>query len=69
MAKVTNKARVKWKTRSTRANSEALSEKRKEVKELYRKKKRCWLERKVEEIEQGNRRNDSRTFYKDINRY
>jgi hypothetical protein len=69
MAKEKTKGRVKWKTRSTRPNSEALSQKRKKAKELYRKKKRCWLERKVEEIEQTNRRNYSRKFYKYIKRY
>jgi hypothetical protein len=59
MAKEKNTAKVKWKTRSTRANSEAPSQKRNEAKDLYRKKKRCWLEIKVEEIEQANRRNAS----------
>jgi hypothetical protein len=69
MVKEKNKASVKWKTRSTRVSSEALSQKRKEAKELYRKKKRCWLERKVEEIQQAYRRNDSRKFYNDIKTY
>jgi hypothetical protein len=39
MAKEKNKARVKWKTRSTRANSEALLQKRKEEKEMLIEKK------------------------------
>jgi hypothetical protein len=35
MAKEKNKARVKWKTRNTRANSEALSQKRKEERVVW----------------------------------
>jgi hypothetical protein len=68
MAREKNKARVRWKTRSTRANSEAVLQKIKEAKALYRKK-RCWLERKAEEIEEANRINDCRKFYIVIKRY
>jgi hypothetical protein len=35
---------------------------------IQEKEKRCWMERKVEEIKQANRRNDSRKFYKGIER-
>jgi hypothetical protein len=39
MAKEKNKGRVKWKIRSTRVNSEALSQKRKEQKSYTGRKK------------------------------
>jgi hypothetical protein len=66
MLKQKNEARGKWEVRNTRASTELYLQKRKETRKYFKGKKKQWLQRKVEEMEQARRKNDIRKFCKDM---
>jgi hypothetical protein len=52
--------------RKTRSNLDIYRQKRIKANRTCRRKKKEWLERKIKEINETNRKKDTRKFYKDI---
>ena len=61
-----NKARGKCLIRKTRASLDIYQQKRIKSNRICRRKKKEWLERKLKEINETNRKKDTRKFYKDV---
>jgi hypothetical protein len=61
-----NEARRICLIRKTRANRDNYRQKRTKANRPCRRKKKKWLERKIKEISESNRKKDTRKFYKDI---
>ena len=61
-----NKARRKCLIRKARTNLDIYQQKRIKANRTCRRKKKEWIERKIKEINETNRKRDSRKFYKDV---
>lgn len=63
-----NDARGKMLQRETRANCEKYQELRRKANNLIKGKKKTWIKNQIEGIEQLNKENESRKFYKAVDR-
>jgi hypothetical protein len=61
-----NIARGKCLIRKTRTNLELYQQKRTKANKICRRKNKEWIERKIKEINETNRKKDTRKFYKDV---
>jgi len=61
-----NEARGKCLIRKTRTNLDIYHQKRTKANRICRRKKKEWIEGKTKEINEINRKRDTRKFYKDV---
>jgi hypothetical protein len=61
-----NEARNKWLQQKTRASQESYIKRRKEANVLFRQKKKAWINNKILQIEQNQKRNEIRKFSQEI---
>ena len=61
-----NEARRKCLIRRTRTNLDIYQQKRVKANRLCRRKKKEWIERKIKELNETNRKRDTRKFCKDV---
>ena len=61
-----NEARRKCLIRKTRTNLNIYQQKRIKANRICRRKKKEWIERKIKELNETNRKRDTRKFYKDV---
>ena len=61
-----NEARGKCLIRKTRTNLDIDHQKRTKANRICRRKKKGWTERKIKELNETNKKMDSRKFYKDV---
>jgi len=61
-----NGARGKCLTRKTRINLDNYQQKRIKANTICRRKKKEWIQRRIKEINETNRKRDTRKFYKDV---
>ena len=61
-----NEARGKCLIRKTRTNLESYHQKRAQANRICRRKKKEWIEEKIKQLSETNRKRDTRKFYKDV---
>jgi hypothetical protein len=61
-----NESRNKWLQQKTRASKESYIKMRKEANVLFRQKKKAGIHNKILQIEQNQKRNETRTFFQEI---
>jgi hypothetical protein len=61
-----NIARQRCLQRRTRAKQECYSQKRSNANKMCRQQKKIWLNNKIKQIEEADKQNNARNFFKDI---
>jgi hypothetical protein len=60
-----NEPREKYLIRKTRTNLDIYKQKRTQANRICRRKKKEWIEEKIKQLNETNRKRDTRKFYKD----
>jgi len=61
-----NEARGKCLIRKTGTNLDIYHQKRTKANRICRRKKKEWIEKKIKELNEANKKRDTRKFYKDV---